>query len=308
MSKNLATLLGFSAILLWSSLVGLLKKLSSLLGADYAVTLMYSLSTVILLIIFKIPNLKIIPKIYLIGASLLFLVYELCFSYAIALAQTSQQAIEISLVNYLWPSLTVVMLIIFKELKFSIFVIFGLMISMCGIVVIQTGNNQFSLITLWTHFMSNPISYILALMGAILWATYCVITRKYSQGHNPIALYFVLISVVLWTKLLMTHSIDTLPNIDFEVLPYLIAVGLATALGYAAWNIGIIKGNITFLVTLSYFSPIFSTLFSMLILQTVLSLEFWHGVYLVTLGSLVCWLSTSWEQIKPRIQKIKLQF
>ncbi|AWL28707.1 drug/metabolite DMT transporter permease [Acinetobacter defluvii] len=308
MSKNLATLLGFSAILLWSSLVGLLKKLSSLLGADYAVTLMYSLSTVILLIIFKIPNLKIIPKIYLIGASLLFLVYELCFSYAIALAQTSQQAIEISLVNYLWPSLTVAMLIIFKELKFSIFVIFGLMISMCGIVVIQTGNNQFSLITLWTHFMSNPISYILALMGAILWATYCVITRKYSQGHNPIALYFVLISVVLWTKLLMTHSIDTLPNIDFEVLPYLIAVGLATALGYAAWNIGIIKGNITFLVTLSYFSPIFSTLFSMLILQTVLSLEFWHGVYLVTLGSLVCWLSTSWEQIKPRIQKIKLQF
>lgn len=308
MSKNLATLLGFSAILLWSSLVGLLKKLSSLLGADYAVTLMYSLSTVILLIIFKIPNLKIIPKIYLIGASLLFLVYELCFSYAIALAQTSQQAIEISLVNYLWPSLTVVMLIIFKELKFSIFVIFGLMISMCGIVVIQTGNNQFSLITLWTHFMSNPISYILALMGAILWATYCVITRKYSQGHNPIALYFVLISVVLWTKLLMTHSIDTLPNIDFEVLPYLIAVGLATALGYAAWNIGIIKGNITFLVTLSYFSPIFSTLFSMLILQTVLSLEFWHGVYLVTLGSLICWLSTSWEQIKPRIQKIKLQF
>ncbi|NNP71729.1 hypothetical protein A7P53_04500 [Acinetobacter defluvii] len=308
MSKNLATLLGFSAILLWSSLVGLLKKLSSLLGADYAVTLMYSLSTVILLIIFKIPNLKIIPKIYLIGASLLFLVYELCFSYAIALAQTSQQAIEISLVNYLWPSLTVVMLIIFKELKFSIFVIFGLMISMCGIVVIQTGNNQFSLITLWTHFMSNPISYILALMGAILWATYCVITRKYSQGHNPIALYFVLISVVLWTKLLMTHSIDTLPNIDFEVLPYLIAVGLATALGYAAWNIGIIKGNITFLVTLSYFSPIFSTLFSMLILQTVLSLEFWHGVYLVTLGSLICWLSTSWEQIKPRIQRIKLQF
>ncbi|WP_173910577.1 aromatic amino acid DMT transporter YddG [Acinetobacter sp. Marseille-Q1618] len=308
MSKNLATLLGFSAILLWSSLVGLLKKLSSLLGADYAVTLMYSLSTVILLIIFKIPNLKIIPKKYLIGASLLFLVYELCFSYAIALAQTPQQAIEISLVNYLWPSLTVVMLIIFKELKFSVFVVFGLMVSMSGIILIQTGNNQFSLATLWAHFMANPISYILALMGAILWATYCVITRKYSQGHNPIALYFVMISVVLWTKLLMTHSVDTLPHINLEVLPYLLAVGFATALGYAAWNIGIIKGNITFLVTLSYFSPIFSTLFSMLILQTVLSLEFWHGVCLVTLGSLICWISTSWEQIKPRIQSIKLQF
>ncbi|MCP5934317.1 EamA family transporter, partial [Klebsiella pneumoniae] len=72
MSKNLATLLGFSAILLWSSLVGLLKKLSSLLGADYAVTLMYSLSAVILLLIFRITNLRVIPKKYLICASLLF--------------------------------------------------------------------------------------------------------------------------------------------------------------------------------------------------------------------------------------------
>ncbi|MFW1859983.1 aromatic amino acid DMT transporter YddG [Acinetobacter defluvii] len=308
MSKNLATLLGFSAILLWSSLVGLLKKLSSLLGADYAVTLMYSLSTIILLIIFKIPNLKNIPKKYLIGASLLFLVYELCFSYAIALAQSPQQAIEISLVNYLWPSLTIVILIIFKELKFSFFVVFGLMVSMSGIIWIQTGNNQFSLSTLISHFISNPISYILALMGAILWAVYCVITRKYSQGHNPITLYFIMITVVLWGKLLMTHSFSTLPTVQLQVLPYLLAVSCATALGYAAWNIGIIKGNITFLVTLSYFSPIFSTLFSMLILQTTLSLEFWHGVCLVTLGSLICWISTSWEHIKPRIQRLRILF
>ena len=62
MSKNLATLIGFSAILLWSTLVGLLKNLSSLLGADYAVTLMYSFSTLILLAIFKIPKLSKIPK------------------------------------------------------------------------------------------------------------------------------------------------------------------------------------------------------------------------------------------------------
>lgn len=308
MSKNLATLLGFSAILLWSSLVGLLKKLSSLLGADYAVTLMYSLSAVILLLIFRIPNLRVIPKKYLICASLLFLVYELCFSYAIALAQTPQQAIEISLVNYLWPSLTVVMLIIFKELKFSLFVVLGLMVSMSGIILIQTGNNQFSLSLLISHFMSNPLSYILAFIGATLWAIYCVITRKYSQGHNPISLYFIMITIVLWIKLLMAHPFETLPSLDLTVLPYLFAVGFATALGYAAWNIGIIKGNITFLVTLSYFSPIFSTLFSMLILQTALSIEFWHGVCLVTLGSLICWISTSWEHIKPRIQRFKMQF
>ena len=100
MSKNLATLIGFSAILQWSAIVGLLKKISFSIGPDYAVTFMYSISAVILLTLFRIPNLKLIPKPYLIFATLLFVVYELCFSYAIALAQTAQQAIEISLVNY----------------------------------------------------------------------------------------------------------------------------------------------------------------------------------------------------------------
>lgn len=308
MSKNLATLIGFSAILLWSTLVGLLKNLSSLLGADYAVTLMYSFSTLILLAIFKIPKLSKIPKKYLIGASLLFLVYELCFSYAIALAKTAQQAIEISLVNYLWPSLTVVMLILFKELKFSIFVVLGLVISMSGIVLIQTGNGALTWTEISAHFMSNPISYILAFMGALLWAIYCVVTKKYSQGHNPIALYFLMISIVLWAKLLFKYSPEELPPLNMDVAPYLAGVSLATALGYAAWNIGIIKGNITILVTLSYFSPIFSTVFSMIILKTTLSLEFWHGVIFVTLGSFICWISTSWEHIKPRIRKLKILF
>lgn len=74
MSKHLATLIGFSAILQWSTLVGLLKKISFSIGADWAVLLMYSLSTVILLLIFKIPNLKRVPPIYLISGTLLFLI------------------------------------------------------------------------------------------------------------------------------------------------------------------------------------------------------------------------------------------
>ena len=59
MSKNLATLIGLSAILQWSSIVGLLKKISFSLGAELAVLLMYTLSTCILLIFFKNPKFKI---------------------------------------------------------------------------------------------------------------------------------------------------------------------------------------------------------------------------------------------------------
>ncbi|AYO56298.1 aromatic amino acid DMT transporter YddG [Acinetobacter wuhouensis] len=305
MSKNLATLIGFSAILQWSSIVGLLKKISFSIGADLAVMLMYTLSTIILLVFFKIPDLKLISKKYLIFSTLLFVVYELCFSYAIALAQTAQQAIEVSLVNYLWPSLTVVMLILFKEIKFNIFVIIGLMISLSGIVVIQTGQGDLSWGNILSNVQANPISYILAFLGASLWALYCVVTKKYSDGHNPISFYFIAISLLLWVKYLLSHelSLNALPDFDLITLTYMAIVSLAVALGYAAWNIGIIKGNITILVTLSYFSPVISTVISMFILQTTLSTEFWYGVILVTMGSFVCWISTNWQLLKSKILK-----
>lgn len=308
MSKNIATLIGFTAILQWSSIVGLLKTISSKIGADLAVTCMYTFSAIILLLLFRIPNLKQISKHYLVFATSLFVVYELCFSYAIALAQTPEQAIEISLVGYLWPSLTIATLIIFKELKFNFLVVIGLVISLSGIILIQTGNGAFSWVSVLHNIQQNPISYILALLGASLWALYCVITKKYSNGHNPIALFFLVVAIVLWLKMLLLHEIKSMPSIDTTTLIYMAILSTVTALGYAAWNIGIIKGNITILVTLSYFSPVFSPFISMLILQTSLSSNFWSGAILVTSGSLICWISTSWQPIKAKLLALKMKY
>ncbi|MGA5989172.1 EamA family transporter, partial [Escherichia coli] len=78
----------------------------------------------------------------------------------------------------------------------------------------------------------------------------------------------------------LTHIVQ----IDATTLMYMLMVSTVTGLGYAAWNIGINRGNITMLVTLSYFSPIFSSIMSMWILQTPLSKTFWLGAIMVTLG------------------------
>ncbi|RJL73750.1 aromatic amino acid DMT transporter YddG [Acinetobacter radioresistens] len=309
MSKNLATLIGFSAILQWSSIVGLLKKVSANIGADLAVLFMYSLSAVLLFALFRIPNLKIIPRKYLFGATALFVVYEICFSYAIALAQNAQQAIEISLVNYLWPSMTILMLILFKELNFNKWVILGLGISLAGVFYIQTGNGAIDLAAVISHMQSNPLSYGLAFVGASLWSLYCVMTKKYSQGHNPISLFFIATSLVLWLKMLVLHpeQLTHIVQIDATTLMYMLMVSTVTGLGYAAWNIGINRGNITMLVTLSYFSPIFSPIMSMWILQTPLSKTFWLGAIMVTLGSFVCWISTNWHELKQRFITMRLR-
>ena len=297
MSRNLATLIGFAAILLWASMVGLLKQVSAVLEPDLGITLVYTLASILLLIIFRIPNLKLISKTYLIGGASLFVIYELFFSFAIAYAQTDQQAIEVSIVNYLWPSLTVLAFIIFKEMQFNFFVIIGLLLSISGIIFIQAGNGSLNLNSILANFQSNPLSYILAFVGAILWSLYCVLTKKLGGGQNPIALFFVLATLVLWTKLLLHPVAFSISSIQISTLIYAVIAALAVGLGYASWNIGITQGNITMLVVLSYFTPIISSVFAMLILNTDLPITFWQGTAMVTGGSLICWLSTNWYSL-----------
>ena len=104
--------------------------------------------------------------------------YEVCFSFAIAYSRTARQAIEISIVNYLWPSLTVLAFVIFKELKFNFLIILGLMLSIFGIIFIQTGSGDFSLNSLVDNFHSNPLSYIFGICRCHHLGFYCVLTKN----------------------------------------------------------------------------------------------------------------------------------
>ncbi|MEB6478870.1 aromatic amino acid DMT transporter YddG [Acinetobacter vivianii] len=302
MSKNFATLIGLSAIIMWASMVGLVKYMSDAIGPTMGITLIYTFSALIVLAIFRFPNLKLISKKYLVLATTLFIVYELCFSFAIAYSKTSQQAIEVSIVNYLWPSLTIVAFVIFKELKFNLLILFGLFISISGIIYIQAGNDSFSVQSVLNNLKDNPLSYLLALSGAIIWAFYCVVTRKMSKGQNPISIFFIGVALTLWLKLGLTDQL-VMPDLNLSLSLYLLLAAAAVGLGYAAWNIGIIHGNITILVVASYFTPIISSVLAMFVLDTELPVTFWQGTTLVTLGSFICWLSSNWVAIKPFFKK-----
>ena len=124
-----------------------------------------------------------------------------------------------------------------------------------------------------------------------------------SNGQNPITIFFICVALTLWIKLFITgHA--TLPSIDLATFISLGAASVAIGLGYAAWNIGIIHGNITMLVVASYFTPIISSLLAMFVLQTELSISFWQGTAMVTTGSFICWISTNWLVIHPFIKKM----
>lgn len=285
-----ATLLGLLAILLWSSVVGLIRSVSEGLGPIGGAAMIYSVSALFLLLVLRLPNLRHFPRLYLILGSLLFVSYEICLSLSLGYANTRLQAIEVGMINYLWPCFTVLMALVFNGQKAKWWLLPGLLLSLFGIGWIMSGEGGWSPAQMLENVRSNPLSYSLAFGGAVIWALYCNLTKKIAQGNNGVVLFITLTAVALWLK--YAFSDESGMQFTWPVSLTLLCAGMAMGAGYAAWNVGILHGNMTLLATVSYFTPVLSAVFAALVLDTSLTVSFWQGVVMVTLGSLICWRAT----------------
>lgn len=289
-SKRNATLIGLIAVLLWSSIVGLIRSVSESLGATGGAAMMYSVASVFLLISIGFPKISEFPKRYLIWGSLLFVSYELCLALSIGYSNTNRQAIEVGMVNYLWPALTMVAAILFNNQKSNWLVIPGFVIAILGICWVLGGEQGLDLASMLENIKDNPLSYGLAFIGALIWATYCTVTARIANGKNGVTLFFMLTALVLWVKYLVIGGAPIVFN--FHAIIYLVLAAAAMGFGYAAWNVGILHGNVTILAGASYFIPVFSAALAAIVLQTPLSMSFWQGAAMVCIGSVLCWLAT----------------
>lgn len=296
-SSSKGTLYGIVAIFLWSTIVGLIRNISEYFGAVGGAALIYTAGTLFLILILGVPKLSRFPKRYLFWGGLLFVTYEVCLSLALGFATDRTQAIELGMVNYLWPSFTLALAVILNKQRFSILLMVGLLCAFSGLIWVVSGDNPLTIDGLWKNIQSNPLSYILAFSGAILWAFYSNLTRLMSGGNNGIVPFFLLTSLALWGQYLFSTPVEWIVNTKSITL--LLITGAAIGLANAAWTIGMIRGNVTLLATLSYFTPVISTAFSSILLSTALSFSFWQGVMMVTGGSLICWLATRQKTIKP---------
>ncbi|WP_459668543.1 aromatic amino acid DMT transporter YddG, partial [Achromobacter xylosoxidans] len=252
--------------------------------------LIYTVGSVFLVLLLGFPRLRSFPRSYLVSGSILFVAYEICLSLSLGFAANRGQAIELGIVNYLWPCFTVILAILINGQRASAWVVPGIALSLCGIVWVVGGDGGISWDRLVANISSNPLSYGLAFSGAIIWAVYCNVTKRYADGKNGVALFFMLTAIVLWIK----YGMSAEPALAFgggATLELCVTAG-AMAAGYALWNLGILNGNLTLLATASYFTPVLSTFFAAIWLSTRLTLTFWQGVAMVTAGSLICWAAT----------------
>ena len=287
---NKATWIGLSSILIWASLVAVVKLITESLSPVSAIALIYSFSAMAILVLNGLPRFQQISKAYLWGCGALFVAYEILFLASIALSHNHDQVVIIAMINYLWPPLTIVFSILAKQLNYRWPIILGFIISVLGLLLVV--NPDILNLHQFLHILQqNPIAYFFAFLGALLWPCYSVMTKKYAQGQNAVPLFFMVTAIALWGIHFIMDEAFNFPQLSMWLL--IAVTGGLVGIAYSNWNQSLQFGNIKLLILATYFMPVLSSCMSMLILNTTPNFTFWIGTCLVTFGAVICWKSTS---------------
>ena len=100
MTTARANIYGVGALVLWSTIIGLMRSVTEAFGAQAGTALIYTTGAVVLCLKNGIPDVRKIPAVYLLGGGFFFVLYEVAFSQAIALAGTHLQTLEVGMLHY----------------------------------------------------------------------------------------------------------------------------------------------------------------------------------------------------------------
>jgi drug/metabolite transporter (DMT)-like permease len=160
--------------LFWGTTIAFSRSLTEQLGPLTAASWIYLLSGIwsCIYLISKPGGIKKtfqLPILYLIGCGALFIFYMVCLYLAVGLAFSREQVIEVSIINYLWPGLTLVFSLPILHKKGRITLIPGVVLAFSGFYLATVNSGMFSWNVFKGNFQVNYLPYLLAFMAAISW-------------------------------------------------------------------------------------------------------------------------------------------
>lgn len=204
------TLYGVAAILLWGSLMALTRRVAEEFSPIGGAALIYTVSTLFLLFAMGMPRLKAGSSRYILIGGALFVSYEICLALALGMASDRLQAIEMSVINYLWPALTVLIAVLLSQRAVSFWVYPSVGLAFAGVAWTIVAEQGISLADFSARIATNPAVYAMALTGAFIWAIYCNVTQRLARGQNAIVLFFAATAATLWLQYALSNEPDSL--------------------------------------------------------------------------------------------------
>ena len=283
-------LAGIGALILWSTMVGLIRSVTDAFGVAAGTALIYSVGAALLFIRNGMPEVRKMPRIYLFGVGSLFVLYEIALSQGVGMAENARQTLEVGMLNYLWPCLTVVFSIWINKMKLRWLVWPGTALAAAGLYWCFAANSGLDFSGLSHNVRASPLPYVFGMTAAVTWALYCNFSVRYSRGHNAVPVFFAGVALVLWMAFFLRGEELRFPG--FGPLCQLLVIGVIVGFSYSLWEHALHNGNFIILAVCSYFTPAASMLFAALWLNAVPPLGYWGGVGMVIAGSLLCWRSS----------------
>lgn len=252
MNRTTATLIGATAILLWSFLA-LCTAASGKIPPFQLNAMAFAIGTLVGMAKWikdpsLIKKLRQPAKAWALGVAGLF-GYHLFYFTALRNAPT----VDASLIGYLWPLLIVLFssLLPGEQLKWQH--IAGCALGLGGAALIVTGGEGF------TFKQEYAYGYFFALLSALSWSTYSVLSRRFAHVPTDTVTGFCAATAVLS---LVGHLMWETTMWPENLIQWIAVIGLGLGplgLAFYVWDHGVKHGDIQVLGAASYAAPLLST-------------------------------------------------
>lgn len=257
MISSTATLIGFSAILMWS-LLSLLTLASGTVPPFQLAAMTFAIGGGLgaaswLFRPGAAHALKQPWQVWALGVGGLF-GYHALFFFALRLAPPA----EAQLVNYFWPLFIVLGSALLPNERLKLHHVIGALIALAGTVVLFFGRGG---ITFAGTYLPG---FACAFGAAVAWAVYSVLSRRFAAVPTDAVAGFCLATAALAAVFHMAFETTHWPQTPGQWLAGA-ALGVApVGAAFYVWDIGMKRGDIRILGVASYVAPLLSTAFLVL--------------------------------------------
>jgi drug/metabolite transporter (DMT)-like permease len=282
-TRNRATAGGLLAIVLWATIVGFTRTTADALGVFTSTGLCYLVGGLALLAWALASGRAAWPsRRYLVGCGLCFFANAACFAMAIALVER-KQVLAIALVNYLWPTLTLVAAVVVLGERATWLLPLGAAVATAGIVIARSIDPSI----LAVDIVATPLPYLLALAGAIAWALYTTLGRRWAPDvqQGGVAVLMIACGLLLLPIAAVTGESATW---SAQAAAHLAGRTACITVAQIGWEVAMRRGDLVLVASASYATPVLSTLFSCALLGLPLGGEVLAGACLVAGGAVLC--------------------
>ncbi len=293
-AETVATLQGLAAIGLWSLTFGLARSASERLGPLTAGAAVYGIAGGFVLAVRLLARgkregngFRPDPRATLLCGSL-FTGYMLALYWAVGHAVSHVQVLEVGLLNYLWPVLTLLGTVFFLgHFGRRRILATGTLFALGGITLAlaPAGGVPFA------SAIEAPLPLLLGFGAAVMWAAYSVLVRHFSDAGvsaGPVEGYLLVTALLLFLSAFFSNEPR---GWNAAASGEVVSLGISTGAAYLFWARAMARGRMDLVVSASYLTPFLATLFSALYLGTRPDARFWIGCAFLVAGSIVSHMS-----------------